>query len=379
MSIEIVPVRDRREVRAFIRLPGRLYRDAPNWVAPLLMDEAKRFDPRRNPFYEHADVQLFLALRDGTPVGRLSAHIDHLYNDFHGEKTGFFGFFECIHDADVTHALFEAAETWLRERGMERILGPFGFNTNGLAGLLVEDFRSPPALLMPYNPPYYSELIEESGYAKAKDLKAFRIEIDEAFRERMSQMIPRLEAISGRARKQGFTARPINLRDFTNEVRRLREIYNEAWERNWGFAPLTEREFMEEAKEMKRIVVPELAVIVERGEEPVGFGLALPDFHQALRPLRGRLLPFGIFRLLRAARTIDGLRLLTLGIKHRYRIRGVDALLYIELLKAGLALRQYTWCEFSWILEDNVLIIRAIELIGGRVSKVYRVYEKPLR
>jgi hypothetical protein len=379
MSIEILPVRERRDVRAFIRLPWQLYRGDPHWVAPLLIDEAKRFDPRRNPFYDHADAQLFLALQGGTPVGRLSAHIDHLYNDFHGEKTGFFGFFESVNDPDVARALLGAAEAWLRERGMERVLGPFGFNTNGYSGLLVEGFRSPPALLMPYNPPYYPELIEGSGYAKAKDLLAFRIEMDEAFRGRMSELIPRLEAISGRARKQGFTARPIDLRDFTDEVRRLREIYNEAWERNWGFAPLTEREFMEEAKEMKRIVVPELAVIVERGEEPVGFGLALPDFHQALRPLRGRLLPLGIFRLLRAARTIDGLRLLTLGIKQRYRIRGVDALLYLELLKASLALRQYTWCECSWILEDNVLIIRAIELIGGRVSKVYRVYEKTLR
>ena len=378
MSIEIIPVQNRRQLREFIHLPWRLYRDDPMWVAPLLLDEAKRFDPRRNPFYEHADVQLFLALRDGTPVGRISAHVDHLYNEFHSDNVGLFGFFESPRDARVAEALLQAAEAWLRERGMTRILGPFGFNTNGLAGLLVEGFQLPPTLLMPYNPPYYSELIEGSGYAKAKDLKAFRIEIDEAFRERMSEMMPRIEAIGERARKQGFTARSLDLRDFDDEVRRLREIYNEAWERNWGFVPLTEREFMEEAREMKRIVVPELAVIVERGSEPVGFGLALPDFNQALKPLRGRLFPFGVFRLLRAARAIDGLRVLTFGIKRTHRIRGVDALLYTELIRAGLRL-PYRTCECSWILEDNVLIIRAIELVGGRIHKVYRVYEKALR
>ena len=378
MSTAVVPVRSPRELRAFIQLPWQLYRDDPHWVAPLLSDERKRFDPRRNPFYEHAEVQLFLVLQGERPVGRVSAHIDHLYNEFHGERTGFFGFFECVNDETVARALLDAAEGWLQERGMERVLGPFGFNTNGFSGLLIEDFNSPPALLMPYNPPYYAELIERCGYTKAKDLLAFKVEIDEPFRQAMQKLVPRLEAIAERARRQGFSVRTLRVRDFDREVKKLWEIYQDAWERNWGFAPMTEREFFEEAKELKRIVVQELAVIVEKGDEPVGFGLALPDFNQALKPVRGRLFPFGIFRLLWHARKITGLRVLTLGIKHQYRVRGVDALLYLKLLEGGLKL-PYTWCEFSWILEDNHLIIRAIEMGNGKLYKRYRIYEKSLQ
>jgi hypothetical protein len=233
--------------------------------------------------------------------------------------------------------------------------------------------------MMPYNPPYYAQLIENCGYAKVKDLLAFTITIDEKFRERIKELEPRLEAISRRARRQGFSARPVDLKDFDGEVRRLLEIYNEAWEHNWGFVPLTEREFIAQARELKRILVPELAVIVERGKEPVAFGLALPDFNQALHALNGRLLPFGLCKLLWRARRIDGLRLLTLGIKRAYRVRGVDALLYLELLRAGLSLPQYKRCECSWVLEDNHLMIRAFALVEGEVTKVYRVYEKPLK
>jgi hypothetical protein len=213
---------------------------------------------------------------------------------------------------------------------------------------------------------------------KAKDLLAFTITIDEEFRAIIGELEPRLEAISQRARRKGFSARPVNLRDFDGEVKRLLEIYNEAWERNWGFVPLTEREFIAQANELRKILIPNLAVIVELEGEPVGFGLALPDFNQAIRAANGRLLPFGIFKLLWRSRRIDGLRLLTLGIKRKYRIRGVDALLYLELLRAGLALPKYKWCECSWVLEDNLPMIRALELVKSRPSKVYRVYEKPL-
>jgi len=379
VNIEVVPVRIERDLEQFIRLPWGLYKGDPNWVAPLISEERRRFDPRKNPFYEHAEVQLFLALRDGRPVGRLSAHIDYLHNEFHGERSGFFGFFEAPDDRGVAEALFEAAEGWLRARGMECIRGPFSFNTNDPSGLLVEGFDSPPALMMPYNPPYYGKLLEGLGFVKVKDLLAYEITIDEPFRERMKALIPRLEAIGRRARRQGVTVRAVNLSDFDGEVRRLMEVYNEAWERNWGFVPLTEREFVAQAKELKRIVIPELLVIAERGEEPIGFGLVLPDFNQALQPLRGRLFPLGIFKLFIYSRKITGLRFITLGIKRAHRKRGVDALIYLKMLEAGLKLTQYQRCECSWVLEDNHLMIRAIELVGGRLSKVYRIYEKPLR
>jgi len=378
MGIDIIQVRSGRDLRRFIRLPWQLYEGDPNWVAPLISDEHKRFNPKKNPFFEHAEVQLFLALSNGRPVGRISAHIDHLHNEFHGEKTGFFGFFEAPNDSEVAKALLKAAEEWLSSRGMELVRGPMSFNSNDLIGLLVEGFERPPAIMMPYNPPYYAELIEDAGYKKAKDLFAYTITIDEGFRATLEDLRPRLEAISQRARRKGFTVRPVNLKDFDGEVKRLMEIYNEAWERNWGFVPLTEKEFIAQAKGLKKILIPQLAVIVELGGEPVGFGVALPDFNQAIGAANGRLLPFGIIKLLWRARRIDGLRLLTLGIKRKYRVRGVDALIYLELLRAGLSLPQYKWCECSWILEDNLPMIRALELVESRPSKVYRVYEKPL-
>ncbi len=378
MSIEVISVKGKGELRQFIHLPWQLYRQDPHWVAPLLLEEKKRFNPAKNPFFEHADVQLFLALQNGRAVGRISAQVDHLHNEFHHERTGLFGCFEAVNDGAVAKALLEAAERWLWTRGMERVRGPFSFNSNGESGLLVQGFDSPPALLMPYNPPYYEKLIERCGLVKAKDLWAYTIIIDDEFRRRMKELEPRLESISLRARRQGFTVRNVNLKDFYGELKRIMEIYNEAWERNWGFVPLTEREFLAQAQQLKQIVVPDLAKIVELGAEPVGFGLALPDFNQALQALKGRLFPLGILKLLRNARRIDGLRLITLGVKRPYRKRGIDALLYLEMLRAGLALTQYKRCECSWVLEDNHPMNRALELIGGKVTKIYRVYEKSL-
>ncbi len=378
VNVRIIPVQSPNELRQFIHLPWQLYREDPRWVAPLLMEEKKRFDPSRNPFFEHAEVQLFLALHEGKPVGRISAHIDRLHNEFHGESTGFFGFFEVAPQREVAETLLGAAEDWLKARGMMQIRGPFSFNSNGESGLLIEGFHCQPALMMPYNPPHYAELIEGCGFAKAKDLWAYTLLLDDEFRRRIKELEPRLESISQRARRLGVTIRNADLRDFHGELRRLMEIYNEAWERNWGFVPLTEKEFMAQAEQLKQIVVPQLAKIVELGTEPIGFGLALPDFNQALRAIKGRLLPFGIMKLLWNAQRIDGLRVITLGIKRQYRKRGVDALLYLEMLRAGLSLPRYKTCECSWVLEDNHPMNRALELIGGNVTKVYRVYEKSL-
>lgn len=378
MGIEVVPAEDEAGRRQFIRLPWRIYRDDPHWVPPLLRDEAKRLDPEKNPLFDHADVKLYLAREDGEPVGRISAHIDHLHNEFHGERTGLFGFFECAENQRAARALLDRSSEWLRGQGMERIRGPFNFNTNGESGMLIQGLATQPTLLMPYNPGYYPQLMEACGLSKAKDLHAYEIHMDEAFRAHVAQMEPKLEKISRRAREQGYTVRPVNLRDFDAEVDRLMEVYNEAWERNWGFVPLTEREFKAESEELKRILVPELAVFVEHGEEPAGFGLAVPDFNQALKPLNGRLFPLGIFKLLWHTRKIDGLRLLILGIKRKHRVRGVDALLYLTMVRAGLSMRRFRWCECSWVLEDNHRMISFMKRIRAQLTKVYRVYEREL-
>lgn len=378
MAVDIRPVSTPTDRRRFIDLPWTLYRDDPHWVAPLRSEEVKKLDPERNPFFEHADVQLLLAVDNGRPVGRISAHIDHLHNEFHDERTGFFGFFETVECADVADALLETACEWLRDQGMNAVRGPFQFNTNGESGLLVEGLNRQPTLMMPYNPAHYADHIERNGFQKAKDLLAFLVQLDgERFLAAMESLIPRLERISQRALDDGYTTRRVNLKDFDAEVARLREIYNEAWEANWGFVPLTENEFEAQAHELKRVVDPSLGVMIELGDEPVAFGLALPDFNQALKPTNGRLFPFGFIKLLWHMRKIDGMRMITLGIKGQHRVRGVDALLYLHMIRAAMA-SPFSWCECSWILEDNHKMRQTMDHVTGELYKRYRVYERSL-
>ncbi len=378
MGVEIHPVRSKKDLKEFIMLPWKIYKDDENWVPPLITEEKKRLSPNHNPFFKHAEVQLFLAKRGRETVGRISAHIDHNYNTFHDERTGQFGFFECVNDKEVSSALFDAVSEWLKKREMDGILGPLSFSTNDVAGLLVEDFKSPPAILMPYNPPYYADLIEDYGFKKAKDLLAYIIRIDDDFLQHVRVIRERLKKLSERAKRNGFVVRPVNFKKLDEEVPKLMDIYNNAWEKNWGFVPLTEEEFWHLAKDLKQIAIPELTIIVEHEGKPAAFGLIIPDFNQVLKKLNGKLFPFGIFKALIAAKKIDGLRLITLGIKKGYRNRGADSLLYYTLLENGLKLKQYKWCEVSWLLEDNYLIIRATEFIGGKLYKKYRLYYKPL-
>ncbi len=378
MAVEIYPVRSKRDLKEFIMLPWKLYRDDPFWVPPLISDEKKRFSPEHNPFYKHSDVQLFIARKGGETVGRLTAHIDHNYNEFHDELTGQFGFFESINDGEVSKALFDAASEWLRERGMEGLLGPLSFSTNDVAGLLIDDFKSPPVVMMPYNPPYYIDLIESYGFKKAKDLLAYQIKIDDDFLRDIDRIRSRFLRLSERAKREGFTVRPVNFKKLDEEVPKLLDIYNNAWEKNWGFVPMTDEEFWHLARELKPIALPELTPIVEYKGEPVAFGLVLPDVNQVLKKLNGRLFPFGIFKLLFGLRKIDGLRLIALGIKKGYRKRGTDSLLYSTMLENALKMKRFKTCEVSWLLEDNYLIIRATEFMKGKLYKTYRLYYKSL-
>lgn len=379
MSIEIIPVSTKLDRKAFTHLPWKLYRDDPYWVAPLIGDELKQFTPGKHPFWDHADCQLFLALKDGEPVGRISAQVDRNHIEFHEEKTGFFGFFECIEDPEVAQRLLETAELWVKERGMERIQGPFSYNTNGITGLLVGPFGSSPRMLMPYNPPYYSDFIEASGFAKVKDVLALDAPLGEPLRELTEDLLVRMDRMAERAAKKGYTIREIDMKNYHAELERVFEIYNAAWERNWGFVPLTKAEFFNEAEMLKHVVEPKLAVIVEHGEEPVGFGLALPDFYQAIKPIKGKLFPFGFIKVLTGLKKVDTLRLITLGFKRSVRKRGVDAMLYSRMTKNALDLPRFKVIEFSWVLEDNELMISVAKRVGGELSKTYRIYEKSLK
>ena len=367
-EIQIQPVSSRGQLREFIKLPWKIYRDDPHWVPPLIRQLKETFNSRKNPFYDHADVQLFLAHRGDQIVGRIAAVVNDAHNQFHEERTGFFGFFESVNDEDVAQKLLETARDWLREKGMETLRGPANFSSNDEWGMLIRGFDSSPVLMMPYNPPYYPELIERYGLAKAKDLYAYRMLKEQGIPERLRRMAAKIE------QKEGLTIRPIDMRDFANELKRIKQVYNNAWSKNWGFVPMNEAEFDHLAKQLKPLVVPELVLMAEVDEQPAGFSLALPDYNQALKKVNGRMFPFGLIKLWWHSRKIDCARIMVMGVIHEYQKRGIDAIFYIRTFDAGTA-RGYTWGEMSWILEDNEMMKRAMETMGGKIYKTYRIYE----
>jgi GNAT superfamily N-acetyltransferase len=371
--VVVAPARDRSSRERFIRFPWQIYADDPAWVAPLRSDVRKLLDPS-HPFHEHAEAEYFLALRDGDVVGRIAAAVNHVYNEFHETRTGFIGLFESVDDAAVARALLETAGDWLRDRGMTEATGPFNLSTNDelcSPGILLDSFEKPPVLLMAHNPPYYRSLFEAAGWEKAKDLLAYWLTSD-APPDRLVRGVERMTK-----RIEGLEVRQLDLKKLDQEVEVVKEVYNAAWERNWGFAPLTDAEIRHLAKDLKPIVDERFALIAEVKGEPVGFALALPDYNQALRHLDGRLFPFGILKLLWYRRKIDRLRVFTLGLKPEYHRMGIDALFYLTIFHNGLG-AGINKAEASWILEDNWGMRRGLERMGGHVYKTYRVYRTEL-
>lgn len=367
----VVPVRERRSRARFIDLPWRIYADDPAWVPPLRSDVRKLMDPG-HPFHEHAEVEYFLALDGaGEAVGRIAAVVNQVYNDFHDTRTGFIGLFESVDDPAVAAALLETAADWLRARGMTEAIGPFNLSTNdelASPGILLEGFDRPPVLLMAHNPPYYRRLFEAAGWQKQKDLLSYWLEEEHAPPERLVKGMERLAR-----RVDGLVVRQLRLKDLDNEVELIKEVYNSAWEKNWGFAPLTESEVEHLAADLKPIIDERFALIAEVHGEPVGFAVALPDYNQALRHVNGRLFPFGLFKLLWHRRNISRLRVFILGLKPGYHRTGIDALFYLKIFQNGLEAGIHQ-AEASWILEDNWGMRRGLERLGGQVYKTYRVY-----
>jgi len=375
--VEVVPVRSAVDRDRFIRFQYDLYRNDPNFVPPLQMERRDFLDPAKNPFFRHADVDLFLARCEGEIVGRIAAIHDRNFNAFWNGKTVGFGMFECIDDADVARALLDKVEAWGQERGLDKLLGPLNFSTNYDCGLLVEGFDRPAVFLMPYNPRYYPELLERAGLAKAKDLFAWEMLSSQEPPEKVVRIADKMR------QREGIKVRPVNLADLKNEIVRIKKIYNAAWERNWGFVPMTDAEFDHLAKDIKALVVPEFLLIAEIENEPVAFALTLPDVNQAFMKVpEGRLtrfgLPIGLAKLLYHQKKVRWARLMALGIKEGYRRRGLDAILYLDTLRAARKLG-YEGGEIGWTLEDNALVNRAIESMGGKHYKTYRMYEKTLR
>ena len=372
-AVRVVSVQGRSDRRSFLTLPERLYKDEPAWVPSLLLDLKELLNPDKHPFHQHADVQYFLALQGEEVVGRIAAIVNHQHVSFHHEPTGFFGFFESIDDPAVASALLTTAEQWVAERGMQQIRGPMNFSTNEICGLLVAGFELPPMLMMAYNLAYYSALIEQAGYTKAKDLFAYLIDVreDATPPARLVRGVERLQ------QAQQVTIRPIHMGRFETEIKQLFRIYQESWKNNWGFVPVTEAELEHFVKQVRWIASPQLCQIAEVQGEMVGFALALPDYNQILHRIDGRLLPFGWLKLLWHKRSINATRILLLGLKPDVRLRGLDAMLYLKFWEEAPK-NGYPYVECSWILEDNWPMIRGLERMGAERYKTYRVYEKAL-
>jgi GNAT superfamily N-acetyltransferase len=377
VSVEVRPVASRRDLMRFIKLPWRLYRNEPRWVPPLISERKRFLDPARNPFFEHAEARYFLAWRDGEVVGRISAHIDRRLNEFQGNEWGLFGFYEAEPDPEVTSALLGAAERWLAERGRDRMVGPMDFTTNDECGLLVEGHDRRPMILQPWHPPHYQELLEGYGLPKAMDLFMWELALDKV--EDKGGFHPLIHEMAKKVKSEhGVKIRRMRKRDLEAEVGRFLEVYNAAWERNWGFVPLTEAEVRNYAKDLKPILDERWAMIAERDGEVLGAALSLPDVNICLAHMNGRLLPLGWAKFLYYRRKIDRLRVLALGVKPQYQHLGIAAALYIQHLETADR-NAIWWGEMGWILETNEAMNRAMEGMGGKIVKRYRLYEKALR
>lgn len=367
----VVPERSRRDRKEFLALPYRLYRGHPTWVPPLRMADAALMDRKKNPFFEHATVEHFLARRDGRVVGRIAATHNRLHNETHGDRLGFFGWFDVEEgDAEAARALVGAAREWLAARGLDGMRGPLNYSMNDVCGALVDGFDVRPMLMMPYNRPDYDALLTGAGLSPVKDLLAYRIACANPIPERFSRICARA------LERGGFAIRDLDLKQRAREFDAIRRIYNAAWADNWGFVPITEAEFAHAAKDLAMLLDPRVFFFVEKDGAPVAFIGAIPDINEALVGLDGRLFPFGVFRLLARKRRIRNVRVMMLGVLPEARGKGVDAAIFVRAMERTSAAGYHT-AEASWILENNHRMRNDIELSGGVIATRYRLYEAP--
>jgi GNAT superfamily N-acetyltransferase len=349
----------------------------PLWVPPLRRDVATLLSRSKNPFFEHAEAEYFLAEREGEVVGRIGAIANRLHNETHHDRVGFFGFFECVDDQAVADALFAAAAEWLRSHGFDTVRGPASFSVNDECGLLVDGFDTPPTLMMPHNPRYYLALLERAGFAKANDLLVYQGGAMDRYVPVPERLARGTELIRQR---QGITLRPLDMKRFAEDVNRIKEIYNLAWQKNWGFVPMTEHEIDHLAEQFKPVVIPDIVPFAEKDGKVIGFGIVLPDLNEVFQSNRGGyllpVLPRLLWRLWR--RDFKRARILLLGMLPEYQGKGVDAMLYHWIwTTCGEKLGIY-WGEAGWILEDNVAMNAGLEKMGFRVYKTYRLYDRAL-
>lgn len=375
MTFSITPVENSAQKRRFINLEWEINRDTPQWISPLRVERKEILNTKKNPFYRHARQQLFLAYRNGIPMGRIAAIINENHNAFHNEKSGFWGFFECRDDQEAASGLFETAADWIRKNGMENMYGPMNPSTNDEVGLLVEGFDTPPYIMMPHNPEYYPALVEGAGNSKAMDLFAWHITAEAADKGITEKMLRVSDKIM---KKYNITLRNLELKKLDTEIKIIQDIYNDAWSDNWGFVPLTDEEIDYIGGKLKQFAREELLLMAFKDGKPIGFSITLPNLNQILARIpSGRLLPTGIFKLLAGMRKIDSARVLILGVKKEFQFIGLGSIFYIETIKRAIELG-INRGEMSWILENNFTMNRAIEAIGSKCYKRYRIYSYPL-
>ena len=371
-AAQVQPVLTPLELEAFIRFPFRLHRQDPHWVPPLLMERREFYHPEKNPVFEYARVQLFSARRDGAVVGTIAAIRNQRYCEYHPNDAGvgFFGAYECVDEQPVADALFAAAGGWLKEQGKTVMRGPVNLTTNDVVGLLVDGFGDDPALMMPYNPPYYAGQFDAAGFTQAKDLFAFSLTTRE-YAGRLDRVTRRL-AERGRIR-----IRPVDLGRWKEELEFVRSCYNQAWADNWGFVPWTDRELDFIAKELKPLIDPRLAFMAEVEGVPAGFAISVPDANEAIKLARGRLFPLGLLKILWKLKVTkcSRIRTIAMGVLPQHRKRGLDAFLVGHLIESAKAMG-YSGSEMGWILEDNLPMLSALEQIKARKTKTYRVYDR---
>jgi GNAT superfamily N-acetyltransferase len=380
-SVQIEPVQTSQDLEDFIRFPFELYRGDPNWVPPLLSQRRHLLEAKHNPFFEHSDVVLWLARRQGRIVGTISSHVDHLHNKVHEEKIGMFGFFEAVNDYAVAETLLSTARDWVRQQGMVALRGPLSFSQNDECGLLIDGLDGPPMVMMPYNPRYYIEFLERFGLTKAMNLFAYMGDLTQ-FGGDPNKMPEKLVRVTDKVKaRAGITLRFLDMKFFDEELEEAKKVYNKAWEKNWGFVPMTDAEFDKLAADLKQALDPHLAIIAEIGGEPVGVVVAVPDVNQVLKYLNGRLFPIGWIKALWYARKVNHARLMILGVVQEHRGRGIESLLIFEAFKAAIQ-NGYQAMEMSWILENNDMMNRVIQNLGDaygvHVYRTYRIYQMPV-
>jgi GNAT superfamily N-acetyltransferase len=369
----VSPVRSRADLREFIELPFRLHSTSPQWVPPLRIERHAFLSRRQNAFFTHGVARLFLARRDGRVVGRISAQIDHAFNAHHGNEWGMFGFLEFEDDPAVLAALLDTAAAWLTARGRDRMVGPMDFTMNDESGVLIEGYEREPLVKQPWHPPYYARLLEQAGMAKAMDLFMWELEISD--REKMRPIL--FELAADVEPKHGVRLRKMSFWRLRAEMDRFADVYNSAWRENWDFKPYSKADLDMLAQELRLVFDRPWFMVAERGDETVAVAITIPDINQVLRKMNGRILPFGWWHYLRRRRIINGCRVGFLGVKRDYQHTGVAAALYAEHFNTSERTR-IKWGEMGWILETNTPMNRAMEGMGGRIVKRYRIYERPL-